>query len=137
VTDGKWRTLAALEVATSQRRWRLLAYAVEEGPFLATQAAAIAKLSRDSGNARSTHAERLCKARLLKREPGRPVRYRATARGAELYRAVRAILEKEAPGESAPTPKMQIRAGEEFDLLAALAPSGRGRTVVVTIRRKT
>lgn len=132
MADGT-RTLSALHVASDRRRWRLLKHAVENGPFLATRAASIAKLSRKSGNARTTHAEGLRKVGLLQRERGRPVRYRATASGIHLYHELKRILAGTQPNQP---DEAGLGVGDHVDIRVS-GESSPKREVVVRITRKT
>ena len=132
MADGS-RTLSAIHAASDERRWRLLAHAVEEGSFLATQAAKIAKLSPKSGTARTAHAEGLRKAGLLKRERGRPVRYRATSRGIHLYAELKRVLG--AP-ESERLKRAHLKTGDHIDIVSFEGPASRERAALFRISRK-
>jgi hypothetical protein len=127
------RKLLAIHSASDPRRWRLLAYAVEKGPFLATQAASIARLSPKSGNARTTHAEGLRNAGLLKRERGRPVRYRASQTGIDLYRRLKQVLE--APDSGRPE-QVYLGTGDHIDIVGLEGPASRKDAAAFRISRK-
>jgi hypothetical protein len=127
------RKLSAIHAASDRRRWRLLAHAVEKGPFLATQAASIAKLSPKSGNARTTHAEGLRRTGLLKRERGRPVRYRASAPGIDLYRQLKQVFEASEPERPE---QVQLGTGDHVDIVGLDGPASRQHATVFRISRK-
>jgi hypothetical protein len=128
MADGIDRQLEAIHAATAPTRWKLLRHAVTIGPFAATEAAEIANLPPESGNARSTHAERLREVKLLERERGRAVRYRATPGGHTLYSDLAAVVAKEPNGER--TSKTLAR-GEHFDLTTEVQADRRRRRPVI------
>jgi hypothetical protein len=126
MADSIAQRLEAIQVATMPARWRLLGHAVTVGPFAAAEAADVAHLPRNSGNARS-HAERLCEARLLEREQGRAVRYRATPRGYALYNQLEHVVAK----ASAQEHSRRLARGQRLDLITEVSGGGRHKRAVI------
>jgi hypothetical protein len=102
---------------------------------MATQAASIAKLSPRSGNARTSHAEGLRKAGLLKRERGRPVRYRASTPGIHLYTQLKQVLETSEP-EPERLEQVHLGTGDHVDIIGLERPASREHVTVYRISRK-
>jgi hypothetical protein len=130
VSDSKNKRLSRIRVASEPARYRLLEHAACRGPFLATEAARIARLNEKSGTARWTHTRALSNAGLLERFVDGGVRYRATSRGRQLYQALSALLTDKPPT----TPRShELAPGDEVDLIAALqrrAGAQRGRLTI-------
>jgi len=132
VADNTERRLLAIQAAAHPARWKLLKHAATIGPFAATEAAEIAGLPPRSGNARSNHAERLRDARLLEREPGHAVRYRATVLGLAFYRDLLGIVH---PASRAGAATRPFATGDRIDLVADDRGRGRRKQVApVTFR---
>jgi len=127
VADSIEQRLGAIQAATASTRWKLLKHAATVGPFAATEAAEIANLPRRSGNGRS-HADRLCDAKLLEREPRGAVRYRATSRGYALYNELASLVaKKQTAGESS----RRLTRGQRIDLITEVPAGGRRRRAVI------
>jgi hypothetical protein len=88
------RCLTQFAAASDPCRFRLLAHASLHGSFLASEAEEIAVGVRaNSGNARTTHAERLARVGLVRRKEN-PVRYQITKDGRSIYEALRGSFHK-------------------------------------------
>ena len=85
------------------------------GPFTAAQAPTIARTRRTSGNARTTHANRLVELGLLRKSRKRPLEYSATDTGRFVYETLSAALPVRGRDEPQPIALLAVIRGASID----------------------